>query len=107
MQALNFRYQNAYSEGTTTENDAKYLQLQSTLVIFFLNSSTLICRSTDISKYFRESLGVRDNKSRLYIIKVLNIPLVGMPASFDIPILDNIHQTLCNDTLIKPILGPT
>ena len=34
--------------------------------IFFLNSGNLICRSTDISMYFRESLGVRDNESRLY-----------------------------------------
>ena len=33
---------------------------------FFLNSSKLICRSTDILKYFRESLGIRDNESRLY-----------------------------------------
>ena len=34
---------------------------------FFLNSANLICRSTDISKYFRESLGIRDNESRLYL----------------------------------------
>ena len=33
---------------------------------FFLNSANLICRGTDISKYFRESLGIRDNESRLY-----------------------------------------
>ena len=26
----------------------------------------MICRGTDISKYFRESLGIRDNESRLY-----------------------------------------
>ena len=35
---------------------------------FFLNSANLICRSTDISKYFSESLGILDNESRLYII---------------------------------------
>ena len=34
---------------------------------FFLNSATLICRGTDILKYFRESLGIRDNESRLYV----------------------------------------
>ena len=34
---------------------------------FFLNSANLICRGKDISKYFRESLGIRDNKSRLYV----------------------------------------
>ena len=33
---------------------------------FFLSSANLICRGTDISKYFRESRGLRDNKSRLY-----------------------------------------
>ena len=34
-------------------------------VIFSLNSVNLICRGTDISKYFRDSLGIRDNESRL------------------------------------------
>ena len=37
-------------------------------IIFFLNSANLICRTTDISKYFRESLGIRDNESRLYVL---------------------------------------
>ena len=36
-------------------------------LIVFLMSANLICRSTDISKSFIESLGVRDNESRLYI----------------------------------------
>ena len=35
--------------------------------IVFLISANLICRSTDISKCFRESLGIRDNKNRLYL----------------------------------------
>ena len=35
---------------------------------FILNSANLICRGTDISKYFRESLGIRDNESRLYLL---------------------------------------
>ena len=35
--------------------------------IFYLNSGNLICRSTGISMYFRESLAVRDNESLLYI----------------------------------------
>ena len=34
--------------------------------ILFLISATLIFRGTDISKCFRESLGIRDNESRLY-----------------------------------------
>ena len=33
----------------------------------FLNSANLICRSTDISKCFREFLRLRDNESRLYM----------------------------------------
>ena len=33
--------------------------------IVFLTLSTLICRGTDISKCFSESLGIRDNESRL------------------------------------------
>ena len=35
-------------------------------LIVFLTLSTLICRGTDISKCFSESLGIRDNESRLY-----------------------------------------
>ena len=34
--------------------------------IVFLTLLTLICRGTDISKCFSESLGIRDNESRLY-----------------------------------------
>ena len=33
--------------------------------IVFRILSTLICRGMDISKYFSESLGIRDNKSQL------------------------------------------
>ena len=36
--------------------------------IVFRTLSTLICRSTDISKCFSESLGIRDNESRLYFM---------------------------------------
>ena len=36
--------------------------------IVFLTSATLIFRGTVISKCFRESLGIRDNKSRLYVV---------------------------------------
>ena len=35
--------------------------------IAFLTLLTLICRGTDISKCFSESLGIRDNESRLYV----------------------------------------
>ena len=36
--------------------------------IVFLTSATLICRGTDISKCSRESLGFRDNDSRLFTV---------------------------------------
>ena len=36
-------------------------------IYFFLNSANLICRVTDISNHFRESLGLRDGESRLAI----------------------------------------
>ena len=39
--------------------------------IVFLISATLIFRGTDISKCFRESLGIRDNESQLYILMEL------------------------------------
>ena len=41
-------------------------------LMFFLTLSTLICRGTDISKCFSESLGIRDNESRLYYEKRSN-----------------------------------
>ena len=37
-------------------------------IYFYLNSANLIRRVTDIAKYFSESLGLRDNESRLYIL---------------------------------------
>ena len=42
--------------------------------IVFLTSATLICRGTDISKYFRESLGIRGNESRLYFVDARTDP---------------------------------
>ena len=49
-----------------------YIHLLNVVVQFivFLTLSTLICRSTDISKCFSESIGIRDNESRLYSVKV-------------------------------------
>ena len=48
---------------------------------FFPESANLICRGTDISKYLIESLGIRDNESRLYIRTVLGhwLPRPGIP----------------------------
>ena len=36
-------------------------------IYFFLKSANLICGCTDILKYFRDSQGIRDNESPLYI----------------------------------------
>ena len=47
-----------------------YLFVKCVCFIYFLNSTNLICRGTDISKYFRESLGLRDNESRLYLVEL-------------------------------------
>ena len=46
-----------------------HIQLLNVVVQFivFLTLSTLICGITDISKCFSESLGIRDNGSRLYM----------------------------------------
>ena len=41
----------------------------------FLTSANLICRGTDISEYFRESLGIRDNENRLYSLSTPHIIL--------------------------------
>ena len=43
--------------------------------IVFLNSANLICRGTNVSKCFRESLGIRDNESWLYLFIYLFISL--------------------------------
>ena len=40
-------------------------------IYVLLNSAILICRGTDISKYFRKPLGIRDNESRLYMQSVV------------------------------------
>ena len=42
--------------------------------IVFLTFATLICRGTDISKCFRESLGIRENESRLYALNIGTLP---------------------------------
>ena len=37
------------------------------LIYFFHYSANLICRGSDISKYFRESVGLRNNENRLWL----------------------------------------
>ena len=37
-------------------------------IYFFLNSTNLVCRVTDISKHYRESLGLQENDNRLLFV---------------------------------------
>ena len=56
-------------EGATSPLGVKLpINLKNEVVQFILslNSANLICRGTDIWKYFRESYGFGDNESRLY-----------------------------------------
>ena len=52
-------------------------------IYFILNSAILICRGTNISKYFRESPGIRDNESWLYMEESMTV---------------SIFTTQCHDT---------
>ena len=54
--------------------------------IVFLILSTLICRGTDILKYFSESLGIRDNESRLYIQKNIFHTIITLRIGTDRPL---------------------
>ena len=74
--------------------------------IVFLTLSTLICRSTDISKCFSESLGIRDNESRLYLIfgmvvnigpKFYTVPTLILALDLVIKVKDlEIHVIICS-----------
>ena len=57
-----------------------FLNVVVQLIVFF-TLSTLICQSTDIAKCFSESLGIRDNGSRLYFSFILHCIY---PKYFDI-----------------------
>ena len=59
------------------------------LYFFFLNSAKLICRGTDISKYFSGSLALRDNESRLYMVTAGSVVVClifpcGVLAGYDL-----------------------
>ena len=59
-------FHNSFNIHISYVKESNYIRIWDIwLLDFFFNSGNLICRSTGISLYFRESLGVRDNKSRL------------------------------------------
>ena len=62
---------------------------------FFLNSANLICRTTDISKYFRESLGLRDNESRLYLPEIILLNHNTLSLYHTCQKLKQVHFTIC------------
>ena len=57
--------------------------------LFFLNATNLICQGTDIPKYFRESLGLQGNESRLYHLAtcvshlILDVYLAEIPIKVE------------------------
>ena len=83
---------------------------------FFLSTTNLICRSTDISKCFRGSLRFRDNKSRLYIrhVIILNSDkfperqsgklIISIVMDYIINLLFTLLQIVANDKIISRIV---
>ena len=57
--------------------------------IVFLTLSTLICRGTDISKCFTESLGIRDNESRLYIKPYVYVYYISVISTAEVNTMIN------------------
>ena len=69
MEQCNFSSLPQYFNTSLTSGLKLYTHLLNVVVRFivFLNSANLICRGTDISKCFRESIGIRDNEGQLYV----------------------------------------
>ena len=74
---------------------------------FFLNSANLICRCSDISKYFRESIGIRDNESRLFFFFFVFFFQFFFVMTGHLPGFLKTHKRVNNETLpfhpCKPI----
>ena len=70
--AISPLFHNIFNISLTKESNYIFILLKAVVqLIVFLSSTKMICQSTDISKCFIESLGVRDNESRLYLQTVL------------------------------------
>ena len=68
-------------------------------IVFFLNTTILICRSTDISKCSRGSLRFRDNESRLYIYYPMQTQTshTGLCSKCQVTVLNmNIRKEILN-----------
>ena len=53
------------------------------MICIFLNTENLICQSMDISKFFRGSLQLRDNESRLYFILTILVMVISRMEKMD------------------------
>ena len=60
--------------------------------IVFLTISTLIYRGTDVSKCFSESVGILDNESRLYLLKML----ISLQADLDLDMSEGTFSEVAN-----------
>ena len=77
--------------------------------IVFHTLSTLICRGIDISKYFSESFGIRDNESRLYIDIFAETELSSFSSfcSKNINVFENTLATTVHEFVINELLKLT
>ena len=72
-------------------------------IYFFLNSANLICRGTDISKYFRGSLGLRDNGSQLYFpVKVQSDAKIALENIRAVPRENGSSGYICTNRKFQP-----
>ena len=51
-------------------------------IVFLTSSATLIFRGTDISKCLSDSLGIRDNESRLYLNRLVSVMFYAVVLSY-------------------------
>ena len=86
-------------------HESNYIFVKCACSIYsFLNSANLICRGTDISKYFRGSLGLRDNESQLcHFIPGVDAATIQRAAA-GLP--SNIYNTLAQVAGVTPAITP-
>ena len=68
--AISPLFHNIFNISLTQESNYIFIYETWLSYLFFLKSANPICRGTDLSKYFRESLGLRDNESGEYFKKL-------------------------------------
>ena len=71
------------------------------MIYFLFNSANLICRGTDISTCFRESLGLPYNESPLYFVIVMYVN--GLNIIGVISLMANVNEQLATSTCVACI----